>query len=142
MRARSQDERVTSPKLLLAAGSVAASLAGIGPAVTHGGTNPVHASGSGVAIAATVLRADAPQTTRLSVPAGATKLVGTASGSPALARATRLTVTRAGDHALLFTGTLATFRSLPVRTGTTLVVAVSKPTGYAGLKGSARLQWS
>ena len=123
---------MTSAKLLLAAGSVAASLAGIGPAVTHG------ASGA----ADPMMLSAAGSKTTLTVPAGATTIVGRTTGSPALAERTRVTVTRASDGATLFTGSLATFRSLPVQAGTALVVQVQKPTGFAGLRASAQLRWA
>ena len=134
---------MTAPKLLLAAGSVAASLAGIGPAVTHGAASaPVRAGSAGVTVSATDLRAGATVDSTLSVPAGATQLVGAAVGSPVLAGRVHLTVKRASDGATLFTGSLATFHSLPVRAGTGLVVSVQKPAGYAGLKARAVLSWS
>ena len=133
---------MTSPKLLLAAGSIAASLAGIGPAVTHGTTAPVRTSPAGLTVAAGALRAGASVTTAVSVPAGKTRLVGTASGSPALAGRIRLTVRRATDGAVLFTGSLATFRDLQVQAGTPLLVSLRKPAGYGGLKASGMLQWS
>ena len=133
---------MTSPKLLLAAGSIAASLVGIAPAVTHGTTAPVRTSATGLTVAAGALRAGAPVSTSVSVPAGMTQLTGSASGSPALAGRIRLTVRRATDGALLFTGSLASFRALPVRAGTPLVVSLRRPAGYDGLKASAVLQWS
>ena len=137
------DEPVTSPKLLLAAGSVAASLAGIGPAVTHGASSaPVRAGSAGVTVSATDLRAGAAVDTSLTVPAGSTQLVGAAAGSPVLASRVHLTVTRSSDGATLFTGSLATFHTLPVRAGTGLVVSVQRPAGYAGLKARAVLSWS
>jgi hypothetical protein len=133
---------VTSPKLLLAAGSIAASLAGIGPAVTHGTTAPVRTSPTGLAVAAGALRAGAAVTTAVSVPTGMTELTGAASGSPALAGRVHLTVRRASDGATLFTGSLATFHTLPVQAGTPLLVSLEKPAGYGGLEASAVLQWS
>ena len=133
---------MTSPKLLLAAGSVAASLAGLGPAVTHGTTSPVRTGPAGLSVMAGALRAGAPVTTAVSVPEGMTQLVGAASGSPVLANRIRLTVRRASDGATLFVGSLATFHALPVHAGTPLLVSLQKPAGYAGLKASAMLQWS
>lgn len=134
---------MSSPRLLLAAGSVAASLAGIGPAVTHGSTvAPVRTSADGVAVTAGSLRAGAPLSSQVVVPAAASRLVGAAAGSRALAARVRLTITRASDDATLFTGSLATFRSLPVQAGTKLVVTVQRVPGYAGLRASAELRWS
>jgi hypothetical protein len=49
---------------------------------------------------------------------------------------------RAADGAILFTGSLATFRTLPVRSGTTLVVRVQRAPGYAGLRAGGMLRWS
>ena len=132
-----------SPKLLLAAGSAAASLAGVVPAVTHGSAvAPLHSGAAGVAVSAGSLRAGASTSVRVDVPVGVSQLTGSSSGSPALAGRGHVTVTRAADGATLFTGSLATFRSLPVQAGTTLVVSVQRASGYAGLKASAMLRWS
>jgi len=133
---------VISPKLLLAASSVAASLVGLGPAVTHEASAPVRTGAEGMAVSATGLRAGVAARASLSVPRDASRLVGIATGSPVLAGRVRLTVTRAADGATLFTGSLATFHALPVQAGTTLVVTLEKPGGYAGLRASAQLRWS
>jgi hypothetical protein len=139
---RRHDAGVTSPKLLLAAGSVAASLAGLGPAVTHGAAAPVRTGAAGITVSAAAVRAGVAAQASLSAPANASRLVGVASGSPALAGRVRLTVTRASAGATLFTGSLATFHALPVQPGTRLVVSLTKPGGYAGLTASAQLRWS
>jgi hypothetical protein len=70
------------------------------------------------------------------------QLSGSSSGSPALAGRVHVTVLRAADGAVLFTGSLATFRTLPVQAGTKLVISVQRAYGYAGLKASALLRWS
>ena len=64
------------------------------------------------------------------------------SGSPALASRARLTVTRSTDGATLFTGSLATFHSLRVTPGSSLVLRVQKPAGFGGLRAGAALRWS
>jgi hypothetical protein len=43
---------------------------------------------------------------------------------------------------MLFTGSVSTFRSLPVTAGTTLVLRVQKPVGFTGLQAGALLRWS
>lgn len=132
-----------SPKLLLAAGSAAASLAGVVPAVTHGSAvEPLRSGAAGVAVSAASLRAGASSSVRVDVPVGVSQLSGSSSGSPALAGRVHVTVLRAADGATLFTGSLATFRTLPVQAGTTLVVRVVRAPGYAGLKASGLLRWS
>ena len=132
-----------SPKLLLAAGSAAASLAGVVPAVTHGSAvEPLRSGAAGVAVSAGSLRAGASKTVRVDVPVGVSQLSGSSSGSTALAGRVHVTVLRAADGAILFTGSLATFRTLPVQAGTTLVVRVVRGPGYAGLKASGMLRWS
>lgn len=129
---------MNSPRLLLAVGSVAASLAGVVPAIDHSTASaaPVQSSRAGLTVAA----ADASST--VVVPAGTSVLRGTAFGSPALARQIRLSVVRASDGATLFTGSLATFHTLPVVAGTKLVVVVQRPDGYAGLNAGAALSWA
>jgi hypothetical protein len=132
-----------SPKLLLAAGSAAASLAGVVPSVTHGpATEPLHSGAAGVAVTAGSLRVGAPTSVRVDVPVGVSQLTGSSSGSPALAGRVHVIVLRAADGAILFTGSLATFRTLPVRPGTTLVVRVQRAPGYAGLRAGGMLRWS
>ena len=134
---------MVSPKLLLAAGSAAASLAGVVPAVTHGSAvQPLRSGAAGVAVSAGSLRAGASKSVRVDVPVGVSQLSGSSSGSAALAGRVHITVSRAADGAVLFTGSLATFRTLPVAAGTTLVVRVERGPGYAGLKASGMLQWS
>jgi hypothetical protein len=135
---------VTSPRLLLAAGSVAASLAGIGPAVVHGSpvAAPLQVGADGVAVSIAQLRGGSSQAVTVDVPQGISRLSGAASGSPALAGRVRLVVTRGSDGAVLFTGSLATFRSLPVESGASLVVKVQKPVGFRGLEAGALLRWS
>ena len=81
-------------------------------------------------------------TVKLVVPAGMTRLIGSESGSAALAARTRLVVTRVSDGATLFTGSLARFRSLPVVAGTQLRAEITKPARHAGLRASAALRWS
>lgn len=120
---------MTSPRLLLAAGSAAAALAGVVPVVSHGA-------------AAEPLRVSSGTSTTIVVPAGATRLVGVPSGSPAVASRTRVTVTRVGDDATMFIGSLATLRSLPVRSGMRLVVRTSQPRGLGGLSAATRLGWN
>ena len=135
--------KVTSPRLLLAAGSVAASLAGIGPVVVHGGTAvaPLRVGTDGVAVSVAQLRGGAPQSVTVSVPDGISRLSG-AAGGPAPAGRVRLVVTRSSDGAVLFTGSLATFRSLPVASGASLVVRVQKPVGFGGSNAATVLRWS
>jgi len=135
---------VTSPRLLLAAGSVAASLAGIGPVVVHGSAAaaPLRVGAEGVAVSVAQLRGGASQAVRVDVPAGVSRLSGAASGSPALAARVRLQVVRRSDRAVLFTGSLATFRSLPVASGASLVVRVQKPVGFGGSNAATVLRWS
>ena len=135
---------MTSPRLLLAAGSVAASLVGIAPLAAPGatpGSAPIRVGSAGIAVSVGQI-ARAGARAKLVVPTGATKLAGTFSGSPALAARTRLTVARSSDGATIFTGSLATLHSLPVSAGTALVVSVQRPAGYAGLKAVAMLSWS
>jgi hypothetical protein len=121
---------VTSFRLLLSAGSVAATLVGAAPALPHG------ASASGPA------RLAPASTVTVVVPTGVTHLAPVLSGSPALASRARVTVTRSADGATIFMGSLATLRSLPVVAGTKLVVHVSKPVGFDGLRASATVAWS
>lgn len=126
-------------KLLLAAGTAAAAIASVAPG-THAGSAPVTVGPGGVQVV--VAKVSGTTTAKLVVPAGVTQLTGSASGSPALAARTRLVVVRSSDGATLFTGSLATFRSLPVAAGTQLRIEVSKPAGHAGLRASAALRWS
>lgn len=135
---------MTSPRLLLAAGSVAASLVGIGPAVSPGttpGSAPIRVGAAGIAVSTGQIAA-AGARAKLVVPKGATKLAGSISGSPALAARTRVTVARSSDGATIFIGSLATLHSLPVSAGTAIIVSVQRPAGYAGLKAVAMLSWS
>jgi hypothetical protein len=113
---------VTSARLLLATGTVAASLVGVVPMVGHGAS----------AASGPVAR---PGRTTLVVPKGATVLRGLPFGA---ARDARMTVVRASDGAVLFTGTPATFHVLPVAAGTKLVVTVHGAPRAAG----SRLTWS
>jgi hypothetical protein len=111
-------------------GTVAASAASVGPLVAHGsaGNAPLRlAPGAGVTVV---------------VPARASALHGTVSGSPALAARARVTVVRAYDGATVFVGSLATLRSLPVKAGTKLLVRVDRPDGFAGLSATSTLSWS
>ena len=136
---------MTSPRLLLAAGSVAATLAGIVPVLSHGAaavSEPLQVGAAGVAVSVGRVPAGQASKTTLVVPAGVKSLSGVASGSPRLAALTQLTVTRSSDGAMLFTGSVATFRSLPVTAGASLVLQVRKPVGFAGLKAGAQLRWS
>jgi len=135
---------MTSPRLLLAAGSVAASLVGIGPVASLGATTgsaPIRVGSDGIAVSAGGIAATGARAT-LVVPEGVTRLAGSVSGSPVLASRTRLTVVRSSDGATIFIGSLATFRSLPVSAGTALVVSVQRPAAFAGLKAVAMLSWS
>jgi hypothetical protein len=137
---------MTSPRLLLAAGSVAATLAGIVPVVSHGAAaaaEPLQAGVAGVAASVSVqqIAPGKASSVTLVVPAGVSSLSGVSSGSPRLAALSRLTVTRSSDGATLFTGSVATFRSLPVIAGSSLVLRVQKPSGFAGLKAGALLRW-
>jgi hypothetical protein len=122
---------VTSPRLLLAAGSAAAALVGIVPVASHGAP-----------ASANPMRVTPGSTVTLVVPAGVARLSGVATGSPALADRARLTVTRASDRATLFTGSLASFRSLAVESGTKLVVSVERPGGFGGLRAGSALAWN
>ena len=133
------DTGVTSSRVLIAAGSIAATLAGIVPVLNHGGqaaAAPLHASAAGISIKA----ADA--TSAVVVPAGRSTLRGTAFGSRAYGKRVHLTIVRAADGATLFTGSLRTFHTLPVVAGTKLVVRVDRPSGNAGLRAGATLSWS
>jgi hypothetical protein len=135
---------MTSPRLLLAAGSVAATLAGIVPVLSHDSTavQPLQVGVKGVAVSVQQLPGGRAAGVTIVVPAGVSRLTGVASGSPALASRARLTVTRSTDGATLFTGSLATFRSLPVVSGSSLRVRVQKPLGFGGLTASTMLRWS
>jgi len=135
---------MTSPRLLLAAGSIAATLAGIVPVLSHDGASgkPLQVGPHGVAVAVQSLPVGKAADATVVVPAGAKALRGTASGSPALASRARLSVTRSSDGATLFTGSLATFHSLAVTPGTSLVVRVQKPAGFGGLRAGAQLSFS
>jgi hypothetical protein len=136
--APNHDACVTSPRVLIAAGSIAATLAGIVPVLNHGGqaeAAPLQASAAGISISA----ADA--TSAVVVPAGTKVLRGTAFGSRAYGKQVRLTIVRAADGATLFTGSLATFHALPVVAGTKLVVRVQRPAGDAGPRAGATLSW-
>ena len=130
---------MTSPRLLLAA-----PVAGIAPVLSHGATaaQPLQVGSKGVAVSVQQLSDGAAAGVKLVVPAGATELSGTASGSPALASRARLTVTRSTDGATLFTGSLATFHSLPVSAGSSLVLRVEKPAGFGGLRADATFRWA
>lgn len=126
------DVPVTATRLLLAAATTAAAAAGIVPAV-HSGS--AQASGP-------LTVGDASATTTIVVPQSAKLLTGKTAGSQAVAARTRLTVVRTADGATLFTGSLATFKSLAVAPGTKLQVRVERPAVYAGLKADATLAWS
>lgn len=127
---------MTSPRVLLVAGSVAASLAGIVPAVGHGGQTAVQQTRAGLTVSA------AAAETTVVVPAAKTVLRGQAFGNDAYAKRVHLTVTRSSDGATLFTGSLATFRALPVAAGTKLVVSVQPPAGGVARRAGAALSWS
>jgi hypothetical protein len=136
---------MTSPRLLLVAGSVAATLAGIVPVLSNGAaaaTGPMQVGVAGVAVSVGKLPAGQASTITVVVPAGVRGLSGVASGSPRLAALTQLTVTRSSDGATLFTGSVATFHSLPVTAGTSLVLRVEKPVGFTGLRAGTQLRWS
>jgi hypothetical protein len=135
---------MTHPRVLLAAGSVAASLVAVAPVTMNGHTaasSPIRVGGAGISVSAVQVATTGAQAA-LVVPQGMTRLAGTPSGSPAVTSRTRLTIVRAADNATVFTGSLATFRSLSVAPGTRLVVSVQKPAGLAGLKAVATLRWS
>jgi hypothetical protein len=119
---------VTSARALLAAGTVAASLAGVVPIVGHGS-------------AATSPSVSADRGATLVVPKGASVLTGLPTGSARLAREVRMTVVRVSDGATHFTGSLATFHALSVVPGTKLLVSVERPQGARGAAGSS-LSWS
>ena len=136
---------MTSTRLILAAGTVAASLAGIVPVAqssgTHAGTRPaVAVRADGISVAADSLRGHLAAT--VSVPAGVTRLDGVASGSPAVATRVQVRIVRQSDGATLFVGTLATFKSLPVAAGDRLRVGFTRVPGAHGLHASARLAWA
>lgn len=134
---------MTSPRLLLAAGTVAATVAGLGPAVTNGApVAPLRVGAEGVAISLGQVRAAAPAELPVVVPQGVTRLSGSTTGSPALAARTHLTVVRSSDGATLFTGSPATFGSLPVTAGTQLRIHIAIPAGFRALKAAAMLRWS
>lgn len=126
-------------KLILAAGTAAAAIASVAPG-THAGSTPVTVGPGGVQVAVAKVSGTAAAT--VVVPQGVTRLSGSSSGSSALAARTRLVVVRSSDGATLFTGSLATFRSLPVVAGTKLSVQIAKPAGHTGLRASASLRWS
>ncbi|HZT92754.1 MAG TPA: hypothetical protein VFA05_12005 [Gaiellaceae bacterium] len=117
---------MTPARLLLATGTVAASLAGVAPVVSHEAS----------AASGPVVRAGSPTT--LVVPKGARVLRGLPTGSAGAARDLRMTVVRASDGAVLFTGSPATFHLLPVVAGTKLVVTVHGSSRAAG----SSLSWS
>ena len=119
-----------NPRLLLAAGTVAASLIAIAPGLAHN---------NGTAVSP--LRLGATGSSTLVVPAGMTQLTGVAWGSPAVDSHTRLTVVRSSDGAKLFIGSLSTFHALPVTVGTKLELRVQRPVAYAGLKAGTVLQF-
>ena len=134
-----------SPRLLLAAGTAAATVASIGPLAVQSGSarvSPLQVEARGLTVSVANLRGGAPASATLVVPAGTTVLSGVASGTPALEAKTKLTVVRSSDGAMLFTGSLATFHSLPVQVGVELQVSVQTPAGYDGLKAGAVLQWA
>ena len=136
---------MTSPRLLLAAGSVAATLAGIVPVLSHGAaavTGPLQVGATGVVVSVDQLPLGRAITAPLVVPAGTHSLSGLATGSPRLAALTRLTLTRSSDGAILFTGSVATFRSLPVTPGSSLVLQLTRPAGFNGLAARSQLRWS
>ncbi len=112
--------------------------------VVHGGTAvaPLRVGADGVAVSVAQLRGGSPQSVTVSVPDGISRLSGSASSSRAPAGRVRLVVTRSSDGAVLFTGSLATFRSLPVASGASLVVRVQKPIGFGGSNAGTVLRWS
>jgi hypothetical protein len=101
----------------------------------------VGAAGVAASVSVDQLAAGKASSVTLVVPAGTRNLSGVASGSPRLAALSRLTLTRSSDGATLFTGSVATFRSLPVTAGSSLVLRIQKPSGFAGLKAGALLRW-
>jgi hypothetical protein len=101
----------------------------------------VGAAGVAASVSVDQLAAGEASSVTLVVPAGTRNLSGVASGSPRLAALSRLTLTRSSDGATLFTGSVATFRSLPVTAGSSLVLRIQKPSGFAGLKAGALLRW-
>ena len=115
---------MTSPRLLLVAGTVAASLVAIGPVLADGGS----------AASTAPLRVGTTGTSTLVVPADAAMLSGTAWGGPAVAARIQLTIVRVSDGAKLFIGSLGSFHGLPVEAGSTLQVRIDRPAAYAGLK--------
>lgn len=127
---------MTSPRILIAAGSIAATMAGIVPVITHGTAAPVQAATAGITVSSSAA------TSSLVVPAGAAVLHGRVYGNRPYAKRVQLTVVRASDGATLFTGSLATFHTLPVVAGTKLLVHVQKPAGSAKLRAAATLTWS
>jgi hypothetical protein len=127
---------VISSRLLLVTGSVAASLAGIVPAGGHGTAARVTQSPAGLTVSA------ADSTSSIVVPMNKRVLRGLAFGNVGYAKRVRLTVVRAADGATLFTGSLATFHTLPVLAGTKLVVTVQTPDARRGVRAGASLTWS
>lgn len=141
---------MTSPRILLAAGSIAATLAGVVPAISHG-SSPANAATrpaavsvrpEGVSVTAERLRAGVLVRTTAVVPQGIAHLVASTTGSSAFAARVRITVTRASDGATLFSGSLARFGSLAVTSGDALRVQVVRPAGFAGLNAATMLSWS
>lgn len=125
---------MNSARLLIAAGTVAATLAGVVPVVNHGSASPARAS-DGVVLRAT----DARST--LVVPQGAHVLTGLRFGSARAAAGSSLQVVRASDGATLFTGSLGTFHTLPVLPGTKLVIRVQKPSVQGAESAGATLRF-
>ena len=107
------------PRLLLAAGTVAASLVAIGPVLANNGS-PAASPDS--------LRVGATGSSMLVVPADASMLSGTAFGRAAIGTRIHLTIERVPDGATLFTGSVRSFHGLPVAAGTTLRVQM-RPAG-------------
>jgi hypothetical protein len=135
---------MTHPRLVLAAGSVAASLVAIAPVGMNAhktASAPIRVGGPGIAVSSVRIATTGAKAS-LVVPQGMTRLAGTPSGSPAVTARTRLTIVRSADDATVFTGSLATFKSLSVAPGTKLVVSVQRPVGLVGLKAVALLRWS
>ena len=136
---------MTSARLLLAAGSVAAALVGVAPVLAQSGstsTSPLQVGQKGVVVSVAQLQGKGSAIATVVAPADAARLTGTASGSPALAAQSRLTIVRVSDGATLFMGSLSTFRSLAVPPGTKLQLRVQKPAGFSRLRAGALLQWS
>jgi hypothetical protein len=133
---------MNSSRILITAGTVAATLVGIVPVANDNSARPgaISVDRTGIAVVADALQGSAA--TAVIVPAGVTQLDGVATGSPTVAKHVTVRLVRVADGATLFVGTLATFRSLQVAPGDRLRLSFTPGAGYRGLHAAARLSWS